>query len=128
MESLTKLRHLMRIDLRDFAGQALTTLIVAVLGLVIVLAVQCGGSPAPAGDLVAMQYCEHAVKQRLRSPGSADFQYGHASKVISLGNDKYTLRSFVDSGADQIRTYFVCDVQGGDSFNDFRVVNLEILR
>ena len=126
MESLTKLRHLMRIDLRDFAGQALTTLIVAVLGLVIVLAVQCGVSPA--GDLVAMQYCEHAVKQRLRSPGSADFQYGHASKVISLGNDKYTLRSFVDSGADQIRTYFVCDVQGGDSFTDFRVVNLEILK
>lgn len=87
-------------------------------------------SGSGGGPVAAMQYCEHAVKQRLRSPGSGDFQYGHSTKVISLGNDKYRLRSFVDSqnafGA-QVRTHFVCEVQGGDSLDDFRVVKLEIL-
>lgn len=88
------------------------------------------GDLSGGGPVAATQYCEHAVKQRLFSPSSADFQLGHSTKVISLGNDKYRLRSFVDSqnafGA-QVRTHFVCEVQGGDSLDDFRVVKLEIL-
>lgn len=125
--------HVKKVEEKEYAFVFPCLVVVVGLVSILMLMVFISGSSQNRsfdGALVAMQYCESAVKQCLRSPGSADFQYGHASRVISLDNDKYRLRSFVDSqnafGA-QMRTHFLCEVQGGDSFDDFRVVELTIL-
>lgn len=72
--------------------------------------------------------CENAVKSRLKSPGSADFPFGHGTAVTSSGPGAYTLASHVDSqngfGA-MLRTHFVCSVSGsGTEFSGYRLVNL----
>jgi len=58
---------------------------------------------------------EQAVKQRLQSPSTAEFEwFGFHDSVEHLGFDKYSIDSYVDSengfGA-KIRTYFECEVQ-----------------
>jgi hypothetical protein len=63
--------------------------------------------------------CEHAVKDRLKAPGSADFPFGHGTSVVSAGPNTFRLVSYVDAqnafGAN-LRTNFVCEAKwkGGD--------------
>ena len=63
--------------------------------------------------------CEHAVKDRLKSPGSADFPFAHGTTVVASGANTFQLASYVDAqnafGAN-LRTAFVCAVRfkGGD--------------
>jgi len=75
-----------------------------------------------AKDLTTMAkiICEGDVKQRLRSPASADFpflDYRHLNK----GRQRYLIQSYVDSqnafGAD-IRTNWTCDIQYNGSGED----------
>lgn len=75
-----------------------------------------------AKDLATMAkiICEADVKQRLRSPASADFpflDYRHLNK----GRQRYLIQSYVDSqnafGAD-IRTNWTCDIQYNGSGED----------
>ncbi len=72
--------------------------------------------------------CEAAMTQRLRSPGTADYPFGHVANVTPVTANRYRLRSYVDSqngfGA-TLRTQFVCTVEGqGDSF---KVVDLSVV-
>jgi len=57
----------------------------------------------------AWVYMTEFVKQRLKSPGSADFPFGGYRHVTELGGKRYKVKSYVDSqnafGA-VVRTHF----------------------
>jgi hypothetical protein len=72
--------------------------------------------------------CESAVKDRLRSPGSADFPFDGVFNVTATGPSTYRQVSYVDSqngfGA-LIRTNFVCEATGaGEELSGYRVTNM----
>lgn len=74
--------------------------------------------------------CENAVESRLRSPGTADFPFGHVSAVRTSGPNAFMLASYVDSqngfGA-VVRTNFVCEVTGaGSGLSGYRLANLTV--
>jgi ribosomal protein L7/L12 len=87
--------------------------------------------PTKAAAAPVTVICEHAVKSKLRSPGTADFPFGHGSGVVARGGNEYRLASHVDSQnafGGIVRTNFVCDVVGaGDDMSDFRLKNIELL-
>ncbi|GAB3102221.1 hypothetical protein GCM10027159_27790 [Lysobacter terrae] len=62
-----------------------------------------------ANTAEAWAYMEQFVKQRLKSPATADFPFGGHRDVEALGDNRYLVRSYVDSqnsfGA-QVRTHF----------------------
>ena len=73
--------------------------------------------------------CQIQMESRLRSPGTADFPFGHASNVEAVGDNRYRLRSYVDSqnafGA-TVRTNFDCVVTGtGNDLGNYRLVSLD---
>lgn len=75
--------------------------------------------------------CESAVTQRLRSPGSADYPFGHVSSVTRSGDNRYQMLSYVDSqngfGA-TVRTRFRCVVEGsGEELSRYKVADLALL-
>lgn len=72
--------------------------------------------------------CEDAMTRLLRSPGSADYPFGHVANVQSIGENRYRLASYVDAqnvfGA-LVRTEFECVVEGaGDDLSDYRVITV----
>lgn len=74
--------------------------------------------------------CEEAVARRLRSPGTADFPFGHAGSVARVNANRHQLVSYVDSqngfGA-TVRTRFRCVVDGsGDEVARYTVVDLSV--
>lgn len=79
---------------------------------------------------IVVVICEQAVKERLRSPGSADFPFGHGTAVTAIDDTRYRLESHVDSqngfGA-SLRTRFVCVVSGtGDQLAGYKLDALNI--
>ena len=88
------------------------------------------GAERDAAPIVTV-ICEREMTSRLRSPGSADYPFGHAAAVESLGDIRYRLRSYVDSqnafGA-LVRTHFVCEVTGGgDDIENYNVTTLSVI-
>ncbi len=77
--------------------------------------------------------CEHAVKDRLKAPSSADFPFAHSTQVVSAGANTFRLASYVDAqnsfGA-TLRTGFVCEARwkGGDQDDPqtWEVVRLDL--
>jgi len=69
----------------------------------------------------AFTACKHAVAERLKSPGSADFQSVFQVAPAYAGNGQYFIRSYVDSqngfGA-VLRTPFDCvaETKDGETF------------
>jgi len=63
---------------------------------------------------VVVTICEQAVTDRLVSPGTADFPFGHSQGVQEMGGNRYRLQSYVDSknqlGA-LLRSTFPCTVE-----------------
>jgi len=75
-------------------------------------------------------HCEAEMTRRLRSPGTADYPFGHVANVESLGGSRYRLRSHVDAQnafGGTMRTSFVCVVEGsGDDVDGYRVTEFTI--
>jgi hypothetical protein len=74
------------------------------------------GSSSPSDNkFLAYSYAEDFVKQKLKSPSSAEFPgtFEKDEHITELGNRKYKINSWVDSqnsfGA-QIRTNFSCTI------------------
>ena len=96
----------------------------------------CGPSPEQLerrqsldAQIATVVLCETAVEQRLRSPGSADFPFGHVVTVTHLSGNRHELVSYVDSqnlfGA-VLRTHFRCVTEGtGEDPSGYRIVTLE---
>ena len=83
------------------------------------------------GQVNTTVLCEHAMTQRLRAPGSADYPFGHVSSVTKAGENRFQLVSYVDAqnafGA-KLRTRFRCVVEGsGDKIENYKVVELTTL-
>jgi hypothetical protein len=83
------------------------------------------------GQVNTTVLCEHAMTQRLRAPGSADYPFGHVSSVTRVGENRFQLTSYVDAqnafGA-KLRTRFRCLVEGnGDKIENYKVVDLTTL-
>lgn len=112
---------------------------IAIAVALIIVAGMCGAAddgdePDATEDLEfgAFDVCTQFVKDRLKSPGSAEFRnyFEDDGEVIvtGSGNGPYTVMSSVDSqngfGA-MIRTDFVCEVTntGGENW---RLVNLVV--
>jgi len=98
-------------------------------GFIVYLLEGWGSSPPGTGDKIeALTMCQQFVKDRLRSPKSADFPWASDGRVTALGSGQYRIRSYVDAqnafGA-EVRTNFTCTVQvsGGDRW---RLVNLDM--
>ena len=76
-----------------------------------------------------MTICQIQMESRLTSPSSADFPFGIAADVETIGDNQYRLRSYVDSdnafGA-TLRTDFDCVVSGtGDEISGYELVRLD---
>jgi len=65
----------------------------------------------------AWAYMQLFVKERLKSPTSADFPFGGHREVKPLGGGRYSVTSYVDAenalGVD-MRQHFTCTVRRGD--------------
>lgn len=75
--------------------------------------------------------CENEMSRRLRSPGTADYPFGHVTTVTAVGANRYRLVSYVDAqngfGA-QVRSRFGCVVEGsGDQLGGYKVVEFAVL-
>ena len=72
-------------------------------------------SDTETNKMLAYNYAENFVKQRLKSPSTAEFPrlFEKAEHIIELGNDEYLIQSWVDSqngfGA-MIRSNFSCKI------------------
>lgn len=103
-------------------GEWITAGVVGVLLIGLIIGFKaCSSSPsesesatvaAPEGSanaIGAWAYMQQFVRQRLKSPATADFPFGGHRSVTALGNDRYLVNSYVDSqnsfGA-QVRTQF----------------------
>lgn len=92
--------------------------------LVLALLAACG-PPSPEeirerNEVVAWTACQGWVKNRLRSPSTADFPSLYSDKVTALSDSVYVVRAYVDAqngfGA-TVRTNFVCmTATDGDSW------------
>ncbi len=86
-------------------------------------------SSTETNKMLAYNYAEHFVKQRLKSPSTAEFPgiFEKADHITELGNDEYLINSWVDSqnsfGA-MIRSKFSCKIIFKD--DKVRVENLVI--
>lgn len=103
----------------------------ALIGIVVVATVlfsMLGGSEEDDNKVGAIVVCEQFVEQRLRSPGSADFQTANSDRVRVSG-DTFVYSAFVDSqngfGA-ELRTDFICTVEHIEG-DRFRLVDLQLL-
>lgn len=71
-------------------------------------------APPPIDSFNAQVDCEHAIKQRLKAPGSAKFAKHHELGITGSGDGPYTVRGWVDSqnafGA-MIRARYACVVK-----------------
>jgi hypothetical protein len=74
-----------------------------------------GSSSTDTNKMLAYNYAEDFVKQRLKSPSTAEFPglFEKADHITELGNDEYLINSWVDSqngfGA-MIRSKFSCKI------------------
>jgi hypothetical protein len=72
-------------------------------------------SSTETNKMLAYSYAEDFVKQRLKSPSTAEFPglFEKANHITELGNDEYRINSWVDSqngfGA-MIRSEFSCKI------------------
>jgi hypothetical protein len=72
-------------------------------------------SSTETNKMLAYNYAEDFVKQRLKSPSTAEFPglFEKADHITELGNDEYRINSWVDSqngfGA-MIRSKFSCKI------------------
>lgn len=86
-------------------------------------------SSADTNKMLAYNYAEDFVKQRLKSPSTAEFPglFEKADHITELGNEEYRINSWVDSqngfGA-IIRSKFSCKIIFKDDI--VRVVDLVI--
>ena len=86
-------------------------------------------SSTETNKMLAYNYAEDFVKQRLKSPSTAEFPglFEKADHITELGNDEYLISSWVDSqngfGA-MIRSKFSCKIIFKDE--KVRVENLVI--
>jgi hypothetical protein len=78
-------------------------------------------------DLEANTFCERQVRERLKSPSSADFPFLDYV-ATHQGNDKYIVKSYVDAqnsfGA-TLRSDWVCVVQRR-GYDNFELIDLAI--
>lgn len=101
-------------------GEWITAGVVGVLLILLIIGFKaCSSSPSASENAVASAgtanttgawaYMQEFVKQRLKSPTTADFPFGGHRDVQALGDDRYLVKSYVDSqnsfGA-QVRTQF----------------------
>ena len=74
----------------------------------------------------ARTFCQHFVTKRLFSPGSAEYPWASREVVQHLGDNRYRVRSYVDSqnpfGA-TIRTNYDCTVER--TWEDWKLISLE---
>ncbi|MEI3040485.1 MAG: hypothetical protein V8T90_15590 [Victivallales bacterium] len=90
----------------------------------------CDVGPAKEGEDIhgAWAYSQLFVEKRLKSPSSAKYPFGAASKgaVKHIGNDVYFVKSYVDSqnsfGA-TIRTNFELKIKRVDNGNSWQLVD-----
>lgn len=79
--------------------------------------------------ITPMFYVEEIVKQKLKSPATADFPLYDKSQIQHLGDCVYQVRSFVDSqnsfGAN-VRNNFYVRIKRGETENDWQVQKIEI--
>jgi hypothetical protein len=86
------------------------------------------GRPGSHDHVGAVNVCEQAVRQRLRSPSTARFPWLASERAVHLGDGRYRVSAFVDAqnafGA-TVRTEFVCEAvwRTGDRW---RVDRLEL--
>ena len=85
-------------------------------------------SSSAAGIITVL--CENAVKEQLRAPGTADFPFGHGSRVQTLEGNRYALNSYVDAEngfGGEVRTNFICVVEGsGEDPSGYRVTDFAL--
>lgn len=103
-------------------GEWITAGILGVFGLALLIGFKaCSNSSASTENaptsaaagttntIGAWTYMKLFVEKRLQSPSSADFPFGGSRDVVALGDDRYSVESYVDSqnafGA-TVRTYF----------------------
>ena len=87
-------------------------------------------APKQADPVEAHVVCKDFVKDKLKSPSSADFPWVAASNVVtSLGNNRFRARSYVDAqnsfGA-MLRSQYDCTVEYVPATKSWRLQNLEI--
>lgn len=73
----------------------------------------CGGGKQTSGDSVgAFVFCKDFVRDRLKSPSTADFPFRRTTS--DLGNNTYVITSYVDSqnlfGA-TVRSHWSCKIR-----------------
>lgn len=88
------------------------TLFIPILSVLFLL-MSCGSSPEH-DEISAQVMMEQFVSSKLKSPSTADFEYGFSTKIDKVGEKGYEVDSYVDSqngfGA-TIRTNFHCEVE-----------------
>lgn len=75
--------------------------------------------------------CENEMNRRLRSPGTADYPFGHVTTVTAVAANRYQLVSYVDAqngfGA-LVRSRFGCVVEGsGEQLGGYKVVEFAVV-
>ena len=96
------------------------TLFIPILSVLFLL-ISCGSRPEH-DELSAQSIIEEFVTRKLKSPSTADFEFGFSSKIDKVGEKGYEVDSYVDSqngfGA-TIRTNFHCEVEytGNSNWN-----------
>ena len=96
------------------------TLFIPILSVLFLL-ISCGSRPEH-DELSAQSIIEEFVTRQLKSPSTADFEFGFSSKIDKVGEKGYEVDSYVDSqngfGA-TIRTNFHCEVEytGNSNWN-----------
>lgn len=91
------------------------------------LPVDSGSSGGSGGSTEAWVVCQQLVEDRLKSPSTADFEFGGARKVVRQDDGTYSVSSFVDAEnpmGGTVRINFNCAVEKkGDTW---RRVSLDV--
>jgi hypothetical protein len=84
-------------------------------------------SKAKSVNFEAYFYCQEFVKRKLTAPATADFASFGESRVVPMGNSKFSVVTHVDAqnsfGA-KVRSVCICDLLrlGEDSWREIAVV------
>jgi hypothetical protein len=105
------------------------SLIAMVLSLIVFVSGCNSDTEKPKHDkMTASIMAEEFMNDRLKSPGSAEFQSYPKQQITDLGNGKYKVASYVDSqnsfGA-LVRTHYVCTLQYRTETDDWNLEDLQ---
>lgn len=128
-----------QVTMRKFINFGCGTSLVIIVLLFVVLALQSWANPPtrtasyrdPNHDAgMACVMAEKLIKQQLKSPTSAEFDYGDCKKSAIHSGNIWTLRSYVDAdnsfGA-HIRSHYVAKLTNVPPSDTWRLVELEFI-